>query len=148
MDPNMATRKVFTQSFTERSCPAGAAERYQELFKGLQKMLLLLANHEAMRPNMDRPYSEPAVSKTKVYFMWDFVGRTLGLLARVDPKLPNTPAVKAQLGDIEGRVQLADMLIRDRDGKLEMMMGPSGDREDGVEFGSEIETASSELVED
>ena len=30
-----------------------------------------------MTPNLQQTYMTPAASKNKVYFMWDFVGRTL-----------------------------------------------------------------------
>lgn len=30
-----------------------------------------------MLPNLDQTFSTPANAKTSVYFMWDFVGRTL-----------------------------------------------------------------------
>lgn len=29
-----------------------------------------------MAPNLQQTYMTPAASKNKVYFMWDFVGRT------------------------------------------------------------------------
>ena len=36
-----------------------------------------LAHHEAMAPNLNQTYMTPAADKNKVYFEWDFVGRTL-----------------------------------------------------------------------
>ena len=41
---------------------------------------------------IDQTYSTPAASKNKVYFMWDFVGRTLAMLYGLPPSLPGMPA--------------------------------------------------------
>jgi hypothetical protein len=41
-----------------------------------------------MAPNRDQTFMTPAKKKTRVYFMWDFVGRTLGMLYRIPPNLP------------------------------------------------------------
>ena len=41
-----------------------------------------------MAPNREQTFMTPAKKKTRVYFMWDFVGRTLGMLYRIPPNLP------------------------------------------------------------
>jgi hypothetical protein len=41
-----------------------------------------------MAPNREQTFMTPAKKKTRVYFMWDFVGRTLGMLYQIPPNLP------------------------------------------------------------
>lgn len=43
--------------------------------------------------------------------MWDFVGRTRGLLAMLDPQLPDSQ--KEEWNDVVGRAAYADALIWD-----------------------------------
>lgn len=84
MDPRTATREQFTQSLLSKPVPADAARNYKILQDKLSTTLRLLAYHTAMvdTGNLQQAFMTPAASKNSVYFMWDFVGRTLVSLPR------------------------------------------------------------------
>ena len=77
MDPTRATREAFSYRLINIPLPEEAAESWRDLFSKLQKLFEKLTYHDAMRPNLQQTYMTPAASKNKVYFMWDFIGRTL-----------------------------------------------------------------------
>lgn len=77
MDPYVATRQQFTDHLVNKRIPANATDEWRETTFELQSLLRKLAAHDAMRANLEQTYMTPANSKNKVYFMWDFVGRTL-----------------------------------------------------------------------
>jgi hypothetical protein len=68
-NPNTTTRDDFTKYYVRQTCPENADPKFRKLFVNLQKMLDLLANHDAMKPNLQQTYMTPANSKNKVYFM-------------------------------------------------------------------------------
>lgn len=78
MDPNNATREEFTTGLTSIPLPpVTLAPEWKKLAEQLRTLLDKLAYHPAMAPNLQQTYMTPAASKNNVYFMWDFVGRTL-----------------------------------------------------------------------
>ena len=77
MDPNTSTREEFTTGLTSPELPSPAAEEWTDLAQKLRNLLDKLAHHPAMAPNLQQTYMTPAAAKNKVYFVWDFVGRTL-----------------------------------------------------------------------
>ncbi len=78
MDPNTWTREEFTTGLTGVPLPpVTLAPEWKELAEQLRTLLEKLAYHPAMAPNLQQTYMTPAASKNNVYFMWDFVGRTL-----------------------------------------------------------------------
>lgn len=78
MDPNTSTREEFTTSLTGIPLPpVPLAPEWKQLAEQLRVLLDKLAHHPAMAPNLQQTYMTPAASKNSVYFMWDFVGRTL-----------------------------------------------------------------------
>lgn len=79
--PNsLANIKVLSSSFSERHVVA--------IWHVDIELLKALFEHPAMAPNREQTFMTPAKKKTRVYFMWDFVGRTLGMLYQIPPKLP------------------------------------------------------------
>ncbi|KAH9845776.1 hypothetical protein Tdes44962_MAKER01208 [Teratosphaeria destructans] len=61
-----------------------------------------------MAPNLRQTYMTPANVKTKVYFMWDFIGQG---------------QEKETWGDVISRTEVAKMLLLDtRPGMLDMMV--------------------------
>lgn len=77
MDPNTSTREQFSAHLTSQAIPPSTAEEWKKLVEPLKLLLEKLAHHTAMAPNLQQTYMTPAASKNKVYFMWDFIGRTL-----------------------------------------------------------------------
>ena len=77
MDPHTTTREQFSASLVFHPIPANATQEWKEIAQVLQKLHERLAHHEVMAPNLQQTYMTPANSKNTVYFMWDFVGRTL-----------------------------------------------------------------------
>lgn len=83
MDPNTSTREEFTAGLTAIPlAPVALAPDWKELAEQLRTLLEKLAHHPAMAPNLQQTYMTPAAGKNNVYFMWDFVGRTLVSSAR------------------------------------------------------------------
>ncbi len=78
MDPHTSTREEYTNMLTSIPLPpVPLAPEWKELAERLRTLLDKLAHHPAMAPNLQQTYMTPAASKNNVYFMWDFVGRTL-----------------------------------------------------------------------
>lgn len=77
MDPNKNTREEFTKAIVTRPIPEFASPDWKKYVQRSQVLLDKLAHHTAMASNLHQTYMTPANSKNKVYFEWDFVGRTL-----------------------------------------------------------------------
>jgi hypothetical protein len=141
-DPNTTTRQAFTDYFLSQECPTNAVPKYRHVFDTHQKLMKLLIDHPAMDQNRGQTYMTPAASKNKIYFMWDFIGRTLGMLAGVDPVRPRG----GPWADILSRCTLSKMLILDTTGKLNAMNRSVGYNDDeGIEFTEEIKNEAQNL---
>lgn len=123
MDPNTATRAEFTAHLTSKPIPTSAAPAWKKLVITLRVLLDKLAAQPAMAANLQQTYMTPANSKNKVYFMWDFVGRTLGYVYMVDPSLEGLGRQEKEKWDeAKGRAVYSSQLIRDEmKGMLNMM---------------------------
>ena len=77
MDPYTATREQFTTHLTSRPLPPSASEEWKNVVEPSTLLLDKLAHHPAMATNLQQTYMTTANSKNKVYFIWDFIGRTL-----------------------------------------------------------------------
>ena len=78
LDPNTNTRREFADNMMRSfTVPDDAAAQWKHFGENLKELNGKLAFHDAMKPNIDQTYMTPAASKNKVYFMWDFVARTL-----------------------------------------------------------------------
>lgn len=139
LNPNTSTREAFTSNITGVTIPSNASEEWKFYAENGQALLDKLAHHDAMAPNLQQTYMTPAASKNKVYFMWDFVGRTL-----VSPNmctastststkltflqgflymLPPTTSSYSSMEDIMSRSAMAAMLILDEQpGMLDQMV--------------------------
>lgn len=140
LDPNTATREVFTKSLTEVPLPPDAHDLWAWYASNHQSLLKKLAEHPAMAPNLQQTFNTPDNSKNKVYHMWDFVGRTLGYIFRLDPDLPD--GFDAAMQDIFGRTAMSCGLILDeKPGALNEMIEstyPSEKGKEHPEFGEDI----------
>ncbi|KAJ4355448.1 uncharacterized protein N0V89_003464 [Didymosphaeria variabile] len=111
-DPSTTTRELFTKHLTDVPMPGSFVhDDWLKHATAHQVLLEKLAYHPAMAPNLQQTYSTPANDKNNVYFMWDFVGRTLGQLFRMDPELPN--GITQEMWDVIGRTTMAANLILD-----------------------------------
>lgn len=137
-DPNVVTRKEYSEALL--TAPIGGANANREWAKSvdfLKQLYRLLLEHPAMDENREQVFMVPAIYKNKVYFMWDFVGRTLGMMLMLDPTRPQEdhPGV---WGDASGRTQkVKELIAGDSSGALDLMC--PDDRGQKVEFGKEIE---------
>lgn len=77
MDTSVCKRRDYTPGLAEATLPSKMDPSWKDLALRLRDLYTELGNHEAMRPNLDQTFSTPANSKNSVYFMWDFIGRTL-----------------------------------------------------------------------
>ena len=146
MDPFKATREQFTQNIISSPLPEDASSDWTSLATKSRALVDKLAHHPAMQPNLQQTYMETPKSKNKVYFMWDFMGRTLGMLYAVNPKLEG----KAEgWMDVQSRSQMAAMLMLDRKpGMLNQMVESTygGQKGQHPEFGEDILSIARELV--
>ncbi|KAK5699371.1 hypothetical protein LTR17_023301 [Elasticomyces elasticus] len=76
-DPYTSTRKVWTDAMLDKPISDSTHPDLRSYIETNKTLLRLLAFHSAMRPNLQQTYMTPANIKSKVYFMWDFVGRAL-----------------------------------------------------------------------
>lgn len=77
LNPATCNRRDYTRGLAEATLPANMAPAWKNYALALRDLYTRLGNHEAMRPNLEQTFDTPANSKNSVYFMWDFVGRTL-----------------------------------------------------------------------
>ena len=77
MDPYTNTREAFTNNLASMTSPPFANPEWAHTANTLRELVRKLADHPAMEPNLHQTFMTPAASKNKVYFMWDFVGRTM-----------------------------------------------------------------------
>jgi len=139
-NPHTTTREAYTEALVGDAVPTNASPKFAKLFNSLNDLYSKLAHHPAMAPNLQQTFMTPANSKNKVYFMWDFVGRTRGLMALVDPSLPEKD--KEQWDDIAQRAIYGDVLVQDTTGKTEVMFAGCAP----ADFGDEVKAASKEVV--
>ncbi|ORY08768.1 hypothetical protein BCR34DRAFT_603293 [Clohesyomyces aquaticus] len=146
LSPNVATTKRtdFTDFFLRFQPAEDAHIAYKNLFLAHQKLIKLLIDHPAMRPNLEQTFNTPANSKNKVYFMWDFLLRTFQhLAAKVSPQDPYSSPM---FSDVIGRSSVAMGLMLDETGMLEAGNASVGYRDDaGVEFTDEIKELAVKL---
>lgn len=84
MDPYTQTREAFTNNITSMETPSFADPDWSKQAALMRELLQKLAHHPAMEPNLQQTYMTPAASKNKVYFVWDFVGRTMVIILRLN----------------------------------------------------------------
>lgn len=77
LDPATTKRRDYTHGLANANLPNNAKPEWLELANGLRELYQKLGNDPEMEPNLDQTFNTPANSKNQVYFMWDFVGRTL-----------------------------------------------------------------------
>lgn len=144
MDPYVATRQQFTDHLVNKRIPANATDEWRSAAEELQPLLRKLAYHDAMRPNLQQTYMTPANSKNRVYFMWDFVGRTLGYLYMIPPDIATErmrTVDRERYSDVLSRNSLtAALILDDKPGMLNELVesayhGQAGQHPD---FGEEI----------
>ena len=136
----MRTDNSQTEGLATASLPDDAAQEWLRLAAELRDLYTKLAQDPAMKPNLEQTFSTPANNKNKVYFMWDFVGRTLvsvfhalcqGLpLMSLLHNLYLVPSDLQDMGerdnermkDCIGRAMMSAIMITDTEsGRLEMM---------------------------
>ncbi|MCJ1376476.1 hypothetical protein MMC20_007719 [Loxospora ochrophaea] len=154
MNPYTATREQFTRQLTDAPLPDHdtVSPEWTRLATSLRNCLKKLAYHPAMEPNLQQTYMTPANSKNSVYFMWDFVGRTLGNLYQVDPTLKDlSRQEKEQWNDAVGRTVLAQELLLDtKPGALNTMTESTypSQRGNHPELGEDVLVAARQLGKD
>jgi hypothetical protein len=77
MDVYNTTRYDYTNGLGSVPLPANSAPGWLNLVTKLRVLHKKLAEHPAMAPNLQQTFMTPAANKNNVYFVWDFVGRTL-----------------------------------------------------------------------
>ncbi|KAM3413658.1 hypothetical protein BST61_g10351 [Cercospora zeina] len=151
MDPSNVTRKDFTDNLVSQPLPDDANAEWKQFAETHRALLDKLAYHDAMSENMQDTYMTPARSKNRVYFMWDFVGRTLGMIYNLPPaKAPEryNEQQKETYGDVVSRSVMSKALLTDqRPGMLSMMIESTNPEQRGrhPELGVDILAAANAL---
>lgn len=146
-DTSTSTRELLTKHLLDIPMPGTFVhDAWLKYTTTHQSLLEKLAYHPAMAPNLQQIYNQPANDKNNVYFMWDFVGRTLGMLFRMDPELPR--GIDAMMEDVIVRTTTACNLILDsQKGMLDDMTESQYPEQKGKHpsFGEEILTLAREM---
>ncbi|GIZ49077.1 hypothetical protein CKM354_001211700 [Cercospora kikuchii] len=151
MDPSNATRKDGTDSLVSQPLPDDANAEWKRFADAHRDLLGKLAYHDAMSENLQDTYMTPARSKNRVYFMWDFVGRTLGMIYNLPPaKNPEryNEQQKETYHDVISRSVMSKSLLTDqRPGMLNMMIESTNPEQRGrhPELGADILAAANAL---
>ncbi|KAI7157530.1 hypothetical protein KC349_g5552 [Hortaea werneckii] len=149
-DPNTSTRAVFTGVLINNPIPDHACEDWKNQVKTLKELYQLLANHPGMSRNNEQLFAQPAHEKNTVYFMWDFVGRTITMAYMIDPTLPkNEKDVQDRWVDIVSRsVMAANLLLDQPPGMLDQMVSMSYPNQSGEKpvIGNDIKDAARKLT--
>lgn len=124
MNPSGCKRRDYTRGLAEASLPEKMSSNWQELATLLRDLYSKLGAHPARAPNLDQTFSTPANSKNSVYFMWDFVGRTLHQLYLVPAQTDKLSAKhKGAFNDCQGRAAMGSgLILNEPAGMLEMMV--------------------------
>ncbi|KAK5115179.1 hypothetical protein LTR85_009937 [Meristemomyces frigidus] len=127
MDPNTTSREDWTNGLVSLPIPPKASTEWKSQVENLKELYRLLAFHSAMRPNMQQTFMTPANIKSKVYFMWDFIGRTLSFAYMVPPSLEDLDSPQQERWeDVIGRsVMGANLLLDQPPGMLDQMVDMS-----------------------
>ncbi|KAI9656913.1 MAG: hypothetical protein M1821_003552 [Bathelium mastoideum] len=103
-----------------------------------------------MEPNLHQLFSTPAASKNKIYFMWDFIARTMSMLSDVEPSLQRMGKEEEEAWtDVIGRSVMAQQLILDtKPGMLDLMVSATYPGQAGPtpQFGDEIVALARQLT--
>ncbi|KAI7719727.1 hypothetical protein KC353_g2750 [Hortaea werneckii] len=149
-DPNTSTRAVFTEVLINNPIPDHACEDWKNQVKTLKELYQLLANHPGMSRNNEQLFAQPAHEKNTVYFMWDFVGRTITMAYMIDPTLPkNEKDVQDRWVDVVSRsVMAANLLLDQPPGMLDQMVSMSYPNQSGEKpvIGNDIKDAARKLT--
>lgn len=152
MDPHVCKRRDYTTGLATATLPLRGAMSgtWAGLAILLRELYTKLGNHPAMFPNLGQTFDTPANSKNSVYFMWDFIGRTLHLLYLVPAGTERLrEKQKKAWEDVKGRAIYGSMLILDEpQGMLEVMVraAPHDQIEPMPAMGPEVEDAARAIL--
>ncbi|KAF2669061.1 hypothetical protein BT63DRAFT_424775 [Microthyrium microscopicum] len=137
-DPATTNRRDYTAAVCSQQLAANANQDFIKEMTLHRRLANALARHDAMAPNLTQNFNVPANKKSRVYFMWDFVIRTIGflnILGAQDVGLPADMRTEMQ-EDILSRHQMVVSLVLDDSGKANAMFQgdttPWGDEVVGI----------------
>jgi hypothetical protein len=146
LDPNTTTREAFTLAFLQNPIPSDADAQWASLNQTLKDLLEKLLYHPAMEENRQQAFMTPAASKNRVYFLWDFVGRTLPNLYQVpwdaSARASGPAKILWQQECIGRSMMTASLILNKPPGMLDRMM--PGERNPPA-FGDEIESLARKI---
>jgi hypothetical protein len=88
-DPQRTTRQDYTTAICSMPIPATANADWEHEMDIHRRLVKALLTHEAMAPNRDQIFMVPSNKKSRVYYLWDFVQRTICYLNIVNPNSPS-----------------------------------------------------------
>ena len=143
VDPSTTAREKFTANINSVTIPDNADSTWAEAVRHQQRLYQALYDHDAMAPNRQQTFSTPAKQKSRVYHMWDFVGRTLHFFYMLDYTTPSERMrgqEKEIWTDAYGRYCFSKIIMEDTSGKADMMFNANIDVD--VPFGEEVMRAA------
>jgi len=153
LNPNTSTREEYTRGLTTVPLPPKSTPAWLSMVTRLRTLLNKLAQHPAMAPNLQQTYMTPAADKNNVYFMWDFIGRTLGMCYQLDPELsnhrPGQPLPEGYVDVISRCAMARELMLDSKPGMLSSMTEMTYPEQAGKhpEFGAEILGLARDLME-
>lgn len=139
IDPSTITREKCTANITTVAIPDNADATWAEAVRHQQRLHQALYDHDAMAANRQQTFSTPAKQKSRVYHMWDFVGRTLAYFYMLDYTTPSERMwgrEKEIWTDAYGRYVFSKIIMEDTSGKADMMFNVNIDVD--VPFAEEV----------
>lgn len=146
VDPNTTTRERFTNNILSIAIPSNASTDWGNAVRKQQALYKALYDHPAMEPNRQQTFMTPAAQKSRVYHLWDFVGRTLQFFYMVDYTKAfgrNVGKEKEIAADAYGRKIMSSILVFDNGPKSRMMLDFNTDID--VQFDESITSVADPL---
>ena len=149
MEPTTCDRASYTRGLCAPPLLASASPVWLAIVLRTRALYRTLAFHPAMEPNLSQTFSTPANSKNRVYFMWDFVGRTLHWAYLIPSSLKDlNDDENERLRDVLSRSILTVHLLNDTEpGKLNELTEKTYPAQKGShpDLGEEVLAATQKL---
>lgn len=135
-DPHKTTRRDYTAAICSMPIPPNANADWKQDMELHRRLVNALLNHEAMAPNRDQIFMIPSNKKSRVYFLWDFVQRTICFLNMVDPDSPSG----SEWQNVISRSNMTKAIILDDRGMSHAMF-----QDDKTPYGDEVMAIAREM---
>jgi len=138
-NPNTTNRRDYTAAICSLAIPADANGEWASILRQARILVQALLTHPSMEPNLAQTFMTPANNKTRIYFLWDFVQRTIWFLNNCNPRNPSS--TQSIWEDAVGRHYVAAELVEMKE--MIRAIFPS----DETPWGEEVERAAKDILQ-